>query len=210
MKKLFFALSLLWACLSASENLDTKSGFILGIEASFGSPISYEGSSELLETLSVMGGIYGGYQYYFDDSFGLKALFSIHDGTPVIAKFNQDIEISAIPFWIGGRVDILWDFWQSEEHSMGISLGIEYASETYRSREAKIDKKKQGLNSITQHNLYPLLGFYYRYNNSQFSLDYRFEGALKPKSHTETINNTPINSKYKFNESLNLSYAYRF
>lgn len=210
MKRLFFVLVLLLAPLSALENLDTKSGFILGVEASFGSPIDYEGSSELLGVASIMGGLYSGYQYYFDHSFGIKTLFSIHDSTPVIAKLNQNIEISAIPLWIGGRIDILWDFWRSEQHSIGISLGIEYASEIYRSREAKINKNKYSLSSISQHNLYPLLGFYYHYKNNQFSLDYRFEGALRPKSHTEIINNTPINSKYKFNETLNLSYAYRF
>lgn len=210
MRKIFFALALLWAPISALENLDTKSGFILGIDVSFGSPITYEGSSELLEVASIMGGLYGGYQYYFDHSFGIKTLFSIHDSTPVIAKFNQDTEISAIPFWISGRVDILWDFWRSEQHSVGISLGIEYVSEIYRSREAKINKNKYTLNSIHQHNLYPLLGFFYHYKNNQFSLDYRFEGALEPKSQIEIINNAPINTKYKFNESLNLSYAYRF
>lgn len=208
MKKIFSALIL--ASFLNSQELQNQSGFILGIEASFGSPITYEGSFELLSVASIMGGIYGGYQHYFDDRFGMKFLVAVHDGTPITAKFYQNIEISAIPFWVGGRVDLLWDFWRSKQHSLGISLGIEYASEIYRSREAKFNQTKQALSSITQQNLYPLIGFYYHYQNNQISLDYRFEGALKPKSQTEIINNTPIHTKYKFNESLNLSWAYRF
>lgn len=212
MKKIFFALVFLWTSLSFSDaqELENQSGFVLGLEASFGSPITYEGSLELLNNASVMGGLYSGYQHYFDDHFGIKVLIAIHDATPVIAKFDRDIEISAIPFWIGGRADVLWDFWRSGEHSLGVSVGIEYAFETYRSREAKIKQTKYILSPITQHNLYPLIGFYYRYKHNQISLDYRFEGALKPKSQNENINNVPINTKYSFNESLNLSYTYRF
>lgn len=207
MKKIL-ALVLLFYALN-SEELN-KSGFILGIEASFGFPITYDGSLTILHTSSIMGGIYTGYQHYFDENFGIKILFGIHDATPVIAQFEQNITISAIPLWIGGRVDLLWDFWESPLHSVGIKTGIEYAFESYRSREAKIDQTKQSLSSITQHNLYPLIGFYYRYKKMEFSLDYRFFGALKPKLQNETINNKDFNTKYKFNESLNLTYSYRF
>lgn len=208
MKRLFI-LIFLFNILN-SQDLEKQSGFIVGIEASFGSPISYEGNPESLSAASIMGGLYSGYQYYFDQNFGIKILFGIHDGTPIIAKFDKNIKISAIPFWVGGRADLLWDFWQSQSNSIGINVGIEYASETYHSREAKINESKQTLNPITQHNLYPLLGFYYRYKKYQISLDYRFNGALKPKSQAEIIDQISFYTKYSFNESLNLSWFYWF
>lgn len=209
-KRIFFMLFLTSLATSNAEELTNKSGIILGVEASFGFSITHEGTPELLGISSMIGGVYTGYQHYFDDSFGIRVLATIHDGTPIITKFDNNVETSAIPFWTGGRFDVLWDFWDSGEQSAGLNLGIEYAFESYRSRKAKIGKEKFPLELITQHNIYPLFGIYYYYKRIQIALEYRFAGVLQAKAQTDTIKDISVSTRYSFNESLGLSWAYRF
>ncbi|MCE3047345.1 outer membrane beta-barrel protein [Helicobacter kayseriensis] len=191
-----------------------KSGFVVGVEALFGSStIHHENVSQSSSGFSLMGGFYGGYQHYFDDHFGIRALLSVHDGTPIIGNVdlaNQTFQISALPFWVGTQLDVLWDFWQKEEHTLGISAGLGYNFETYHAREAKINQTTYTLSNLYQHNLYPIIGFHYYYGHHQMSLNYRFIGTLNSPLKEYFVAGIPLKTKYNFTDYLNFSYTYRF
>lgn len=190
----------------------SKSGFVIGIEALFGSSTTYN-DVQSSQNFSLMGGFYGGYQHYFDDNFGIRALLSIHDGTPIMGEFNiqnQQIKTSALPFWVGTELDILWDFWQQGEHVLGVSAGLGYNFELYHSREAKVNNVTQNLSQLYQHNLYPIFGLHYYYGHHQMSLNYRFIGTVGTSSKKEMIGESLFQMRYSFADYLNFSYTYRF
>ncbi|WP_027326696.1 hypothetical protein [Helicobacter pametensis] len=191
-----------------------KSGFLIGIEALIGSSSTHEENhSQTSSIFSLMGGLYGGYQHYFDDDFGIRALLSIHDGTPITGELtvaNQMIQTFALPFWVGTELDILWDFWQEGEHVLGISAGLGYNFEIYHAREAKINDTAYSIPNLFQHNLYPILGIHYYYGHHQMSLNYRFIGSFNSSLEEYFIANIPFKTKYTFKDYLNFSYTYRF
>lgn len=232
MKKTFFVLALFLSLYAqedqpqqeqdiSAENIQKeltfaqkKSGFVVGVEALFGSFTTHqENISQTSSGFSLMGGFYGGYQHYFDDNFGIRALLSIHDGTPIIGEINlgnQIFQTSALPFWVGTQLDVLWDFWQTGEHTLGISAGLGYNFEIYHAREAKINQTTHTLPNLYQHNLYPILGIHYYYGHHQMSLNYRFIGTLNSPLEEYFVIGIPLKTKYNFTDYVNFSYTYRF
>lgn len=196
-----------------TKNLaSSKSGFVIGIEALFGSSITEETQGESSSS-SVMGGLYVGYQHYFDENLGLRALFHIHDGTPILGSFSssaQSIQTSALPFWLGTELDLLWDFWQGGDHTLGLSGGLGYNFEIYHAREVKINNTSFALPSTYQHNLYPILSLHYYFGQHQISLNYRFIGTLNSSIKTYQAGGVNFKTHYSFKDYFNLSYFYRF
>lgn len=193
---------------------EEKSGAFLGIETSFGrTKTQQEFDSHKSSVFSLMGGWFAGYQYYFNDHFGIKTIFNVHDGTPIIGKFliqNQTIETSALPFWIGTEFEIAWDFWQSGHHTLGMLTGLGYNFEIYHSREIKINHAQYTLSKSFQHNFYPILGIHYFYKHHQIELTYRFSGIRNSPTQEDLIQGIQFKINYHFDNYANLSYAYRF
>lgn len=193
-----------------------KSGFLVGVEALFGSAITQsqvQSQEKNTSVFSLMGGFYGGYQHYFDDHFGIKVLLSVHDGTPIMAEFqvqNVIMQTFALPFWIGTELSMLWDFWQEGEHAIGLNAGLGYNFELYHTREVKIGSNTHFLPKTYQHNLYPILGIHYYYGHHQMGLNYRFIGSFGSKASTHDVAGFPLKLQYVFEDYFNFSYTYRF
>lgn len=192
-----------------------KSGFLFGVDLSLGEfntntmfiPSSY---SENAKSFSTMFGLFGGYQYYFDEYFGLRTTLHLSSGTLSDAQYSVDggeLQNTSTPLWLGVRVSVLWDFWQFGTHALGMSAGIGYNAEFYLNHQYSYDQNSINGSNLLQHNLYPILGIHYYFRNHQFELNYRFNGSL---NYSSLANDNGFESLIKYNNYFGLSYSFRF
>lgn len=197
-----------------STPAQAKSGFLLGPQTSLDFGLVSPSFSIGLGSFST--GLIGGYQHYFDVPLGIRLLGMYNRGGSVATEFSQDLSnltyIFSTPWWVGARIDVFWDFWRSANfnHALGISLGIEYDYEYWHARRGKVGDRIYPLRAFSQHNLYPILGFYYHYKHHQIGLDYRFSGILTAKGKTDVLGPTSVRAKYSFKELYYFSWLYRF
>lgn len=193
-----------------------KSGFILGIEALFGEVITTEElSGQSATNASVMGRFFGGYQHYFDENLGIRALVSIQDSTPTNVEIisnsnNTPIKENILAFWLGSELDMLWDFYSKGDHTLGLNGGLGYNFEIYYDRKVTLNNTVYALPNFYQHNLYPVLGLHYYYDQHQFGINYRFIGTLNSAIKEASAQNIKFKTKITYENYLNLSYSYRF
>lgn len=193
-----------------------KSGFIVGVEVLFGQINTQEEiSKNKAPNQSVMGRFFGGYQHYFDENLGIRALGAIQDGTPVNVEIAPDqsntlIKENILSFWIGTELDMLWDFYSKGDHTLGLSLGLGYNFEIYRDRKVTYNNAIYPLPQFYQHNLYPIIGLHYYYDQHQFGINYRFIGTLNSAIKEVQVQNLRFQTKITYDNFLNFSYTYRF
>lgn len=191
-----------------------KSGFIVGIEVLFAKTNTSETiSKQSGSNSSIMGRFFGGYQHYIDENLGIRALLAIQDGTPINVDYSinsKTISENILPFWIGTEFDVLWDFYSKGDHTLGLSLGLGYNFEIYHNRKATINNSDYPLPQFYQHNLYPILGLHYYYDQHQIGINYRFIGTLNSAIQATSTQNIPFKTKVTYEDYLNFSYSYRF
>ncbi|ANV98053.1 hypothetical protein BBW65_04210 [Helicobacter enhydrae] len=182
-----------------TESID-KNGFVLGLEATFGTITMREGGVQNTNSM-VMGGILAGYQYYVTQDFGMRALMTIHDSTMASVQTQ-----SVLPFWIGTEFDLLWDYFQEGNHTLGLSIGLGYNAEIYHNYLIN----NQSLAFFTQHDLFPTFALHYYYDKHQIQIGYRFIETLKIPNRTISFQNQKLNPSVSYTNYLSLTYFYRF
>lgn len=228
----------------------SKSGFFLGIEGNFGestlkvkhtfsSGAGFEDGNTLSSHFAFDGGLKLGYQHYFGEKQSLGIRFSAYGGAGVPLKTKTTIngngngekrffESSYLPIKAGVDLDFLWDFFEKEEHTLGLTLGVGYRFNYYLSLEKTQNvfvtngtlHENPNLQNINfqntyLHDFYPQIGLHYYLGHHQFELNYRFGGLIawlsEPKEapwfdkKDADISTQIINTDY-----ISLSYVYRF
>lgn len=192
-----------------------KNGFLFGVDVMLGefntttyyTPSSF---SQSAKGFSGMFGVFGGYQHYFDEFFGIRATIHLSSGTLSDAQYSSDfgnLQNTSTPLWLGMQLSVLWDFLQYGEYALGMSAGIGYNTEFYLNHQYSTPTTIINASTLTQHNLYPILGIHYYFGHHQFEVNYRFSGALNYSSLT---NNDGFETKIKYNNYIGFSYALRF
>lgn len=192
-----------------------KSGFLFGVDVTLGefktttyyTPSSF---SQSAKGFSSMFGVFGGYQHYFDEFFGLRATAHLASGTLSDAQYSingNELQNTSTPLWLGVRLSVLWDFLQFGEQALGVSAGIGYNAEFYLNHQYTYSSYTNNASSFIQHNLYPILGIHYYFGRHQFEVNYRFSGAL---NYSSLVNNDGFETEIKYNNYIGFSYAFRF
>lgn len=192
-----------------------KSGILFGVDINLGefkTNTLYAPNSFSLEdtTFSSMFGIFGGYQFYFDENFGIRATAHLSSGISNEAQNSingSELQNTSIPLWLGVRFSVLWDFLQLGEHALGVSAGVGYKAEFYLNHQYSYQSQTINTSTLIQHNLYPILGIHYYFQNHQFELNYCFSGAL---NYFSNVNNKGFETQVKYNNFLGFSYSFRF
>lgn len=192
-----------------------KSGFLFGVDLTMGefktntiyTPNSF--SAEDI-TFSTMFGVFGGYQFYFDEWFGIRATAHLAGGINNEAQNSvngSELQNTSTPLWLGVRMSVLWDFLQFGAHALGVSAGVGYEAEFYLNHQYTYQSHTVNASTLIQHNLYPILGIHYYFQNHQFEINYRFSGAL---NYFSNVTNQGFETQVKYNNFLGFSYAFRF
>lgn len=241
------------------EAQKSKSGFFLGVEGSFGETTtnqslnmiaggtSFYYGSQTTKSLTFDGGLKLGYQHYFGEkqSFGIRIGVYGGVGTQIdltfqrrqanqrrqVNQIQEDFKNTYLPIKAGIDFDVLWDFFEKENHTLGLNVGVGYRFNYHLSLKntknwisnAMIQPllDKEFSNKIA-HDLYPQIGFHYYYDQHQFELNYRFGGIVgsldvggnrdyfKTSETGGGMEESYFDTNF-FNQSyLSFSYAYRF
>ncbi|RDU71488.1 hypothetical protein [Helicobacter brantae] len=219
----------------------------------YGIDIQVLGEERKLSNFSFNGGIKFGYQHYFDkEALGVKQAYGIGGSVCIGAgiPINNTIEYTQfnfqnweqtfkynsqfLPINFGLDINFLWDFWESGEHTLGLSAGIGYTMNYYKSikndnnaqavgvvngQPAQGDVFSQPLKDMISHNIYPQIGLHYYYGSHQFSLNFRLDfGGIENavKQDTSSSDGDLWNGIYNYDSAfiskdyLSLGYSYRF
>lgn len=152
------------------------------------------------------GGIKLGYQHYFDkEALGIKQAYGISTnlsfgvGTPINGEtymtfipqdpldpqnFSYIFKASYLPIRVGLDVNFLWDFLQRGEHTLGLTVGLQYKFSYYKNTKAELGNSDGAISpevntsnaydDIMLHSFVPQIGLHYYYGNHQFNINCKF------------------------------------
>lgn len=216
--KRFLALVLLSSALVSQTfgmSAREKSGVILGMEAdgSLGTAGDFFDIAEFFgfrvpTSTNDMRALLG-FQLYFTPSFGFDV--KARAGAGLMAFRNYDYDYRLVSLYstlsVGAEVRLLWDFYNSEKDSMGMSFGVsyDYLKATHMAASAHMPNPiPEDIPMMRKFNtsvLAPLIGLHYYFGHHQITLTYHM-GRVMDKIQI------PLPPRYYFGSSL--SYVYRF
>ena len=184
--------------------------------------------------------LFVGYQKYFGEKeilgfdikvkggIGLLSNLSVHqtsyfeDGTMEGRDPEMDMIFLYTPFSAGIEANFLYDFFQKNNHTLGMSAGLGYDfvyGVNFYANRANTDQFTEALKNMTDKNiilsiLSPKLGLHYYYKHHQFGLKLSFDKAFGKnitKDRDMLFNDTlNFESIFNFFITTSLSYTYRF
>lgn len=228
---------------------DDKSGFFLGVEGNLTQNKVTQSVYEIpknaywLTNQGSLGfdvGAKFGYQQYFLDFLGLRLGTYLGVGVPFQQEFNVanpdgvivGLKSDFLPIRLGVDIDILFDFFEFDEHIVGVSVGGGYRYNHYFSLENTKNFRIAETNvthladfeisNLSGYEFYPQIGLHYYYEEEhQFEIIYRFGGAVYSK--TKAVSNNrlvfpdgrelvddPLFTQIQNTNYLTLSYTYLF
>ncbi|WP_104697998.1 MULTISPECIES: hypothetical protein [unclassified Helicobacter] len=189
--------------------------------------------------------VFGGYQKYFgkDEKLGFNVKGSLgvgylhhkFDNTKTIVDDGKvegknpsyDFATSYMPLSFGVEANFLYDFWERNEHTLGLNVGLGYSFvygiNTNITPLPDIGLSSSVLNGITDKNIYyslisPKVGIHYYYGRHQLEFNFSFDTAFGETKNVNVYDLMPsvkgvklffiTNPNYFY--TFNLSYAYRF
>lgn len=147
------------------------------------------------------GGVKIGYQHYFDkEALGVKQAYGISTnlyigvGTPINGEtymtlispqnFSYIFRASYLPIRTGLDVNFLWDFLQRGEHTLGLTVGLQYKFSYYKNTKAELANAEgatapevntsNAYDDMMLHSFMPQIGLHYYYGNHQFNINCKF------------------------------------
>lgn len=192
-----------------------KSGVFLGLETdtSFGTARQFFNLVEFLgfrapASTSEIRALLG-FQVYFTPSFGFDVRARVGTGRMAFRNYDYDYRLTSLYSAIntGGEVKLLWDFYNDEEDSMGMSLGVSYdyfkATHIMASTHMPnpIPENLPMMHKFNIGVLAPVIGLHYYFGHHQIAFTYHM-GRVMDKLPI------PLPPRYYFGSSF--SYVYRF
>lgn len=204
------------------QKTSTKSGFFIGTQAGFSNTILLANvwtndsmnpqlnKGHQISNFTLDAGIKIGYQYYFGKSqaFGFKTSMYAGIGTPLSPEIDMDIPAEPfyhkalyLPIKAGIDFNFLWDFFEDDDETIGLTAGFYYSFNHYSSLKNKNNVFLRPSNqvhyepslrnidfpSLNIHEFSPQIGIHYYLGSHQFELNYQFGGLLGAKSKSKKI-----------------------
>lgn len=220
----------------------SKNGAFLGVEIAFNVLEVYQAatittgdkpnlytSDTITTSIGADAGLVMGYQQYFDSEqkHGIKFSSHFYGGTPtkMILEFKNsaNTEFQFIPIKVGADLKYLWDFFNQDNHTLGLSVGLGYELSYFISTDLQInnsmgEKITTKFDDMFIQNIYPTIGLHYYLENHQFEINYRFGGIQSANS--SKINNPKDNQGYPLfdfmqttlsqSSYISFNYTYKF
>lgn len=176
-------------------------------------------------------GLLLGYQVFFDSNKfnGLKASFHLYGGTgeklSTKAHMFYFFETNYTPIKTGIDLSYIFNFYNQENHKLGLGVGIGYEADIYLSSNGKYsntfgETTNLKTRNLLAHGIYPTIGLYYILKqHHKFEINYRYNGLIKQSNPSNSViispsaekqKLDPITHKLQYNNYFVLSYSYIF
>lgn len=226
MKKFYGSLLLASLVASMSYGMDAKakSGFFAGVDLSAAQyNFNYYNSfwtvgNQNRTTFNY--GIKGGYQFYGNENHGLRVGLHLNMGNYSPTLLSSSLVTTNIDYYglrYGVDVDYLYDFYNTESASLGLSVGIGYELANYvGGKGADSQGFTAKVPALFGNGAYLNLGAHYYIGHSQIEVGLRLPSIFGTTPYYANENAVADSSIYALNDfivaltSAHISYSWRF